>query len=153
MVLTATLMVSLAAAAPVELVSPDRSFSIIGFLCDDPVCDDVPRPLRASPILDQANAATLFANLPRHDRNWQVSLNCAVRRDRLEKCRLDHEDDRTGVGTPIALQLTKRLKLIDPDARSPRAIVVVRYEVGDCPSWICTVLPPAPSAPAVGDVR
>lgn len=153
MVLIAALMVSLAAAAPVELVSPDRSFNVIGFLCDDPVCDDVPRPLRESVVLDQARMATLFANLPRHDKNWQVSLNCAVRRDRLEKCRLDHEDDRTSVGTPLALQLAKRLKLIDPDATSPRAIVVVQYEVGDCPSWICTVTPPAPSAPAVGDGR
>ena len=147
-----TLILTVAAIAPHGETSPeaaqDRAFNIVGFYCADAVCETVPRPIGRSLKFNQDANKTLFKNVVRHDENWNVTLNCAIDHQRLGRCRLAGQPGNSIVGVPIALQLAKRLKLIEVDSKSPRAIVMISYETGGCPSWYCVPTPaPQPLPP------
>ena len=154
MLFVRTLILSVAAIAPYGETSPeaaqDRAFNITGFYCDDAVCETVPRPIGKSLIFDQDANKLLFEDTVRRHKNWNVTLNCALDHQRLGRCRLADQPGNSSVGVPIAIQLAKRLRLIEVESNSPRAIVTISYEVGGCPSWYCvpTPAPPPPPPPA-----
>lgn len=124
----------------------DRNFSIRGFYCDDSRCEGNPRPLGDALEFEVADQKALLRGSARLAENWNATLNCAVAGDRLERCRLADQYGSATIGAEIALGLTRRIVLRPVDPAPRRAIVLIAYETGGCPSWFCISTPPAPPA-------
>jgi len=146
-------VLSLAIAAPPQsaasIVSRDRSFNVTGFYCNDKVCDDPPRPIGEVLVFDRSAVQKSFAGAVHRKNNWSVWLNCSVTDKRLKGCRADTADIEASVEWSIALRLVRRVSLETNGTFAPRAMVLVQYETGDCPSWDCIIHPfPAPPPPS-----
>jgi hypothetical protein len=124
----------------------NRKFSISGFYCDDPICEDYPRRLAHALRFDESANKSLLDHAQHLSESWRILLNCAVRNDRLEACHLASEQGYSSIGAPLALQMAARVVLATAVRKSPRAIVSVDYEAGDCPYWYCSPTPPPPAA-------
>lgn len=124
----------------------DRSVSVIGFYCADVVCEQNARPLRDSLQFEGARNQRILRQVPRLSHDWSVVLNCKVTNNHLTDCRLAEQAHNTPIDDFDAVAFAQRLDLTRTDSPPPRAIVTIAYEVGNCPSWMCTATPaPVPS--------
>jgi len=120
----------------------NRTFNIVGFFCDDKICETVPRPITDTLRFDEDANKQLLAHATQLPDDWAFTFNCGIKRDRLRSCYLTGQHNRATTGLAIALKLVGQVRLAHTNHQYPRAIVDVAYEVGGCPSWFCVPTPP-----------
>lgn len=131
----------------------NRSFYAIGWACDGEECQSNPRQLGPNLRFKLPASQKGFDRARKLDQTWSVMLDCAIVRDRLAKCAVAHDTVGSVEAQSIALKLANFFRVesknADDKPSRSRAIVNVEYQTGDCPSWMCTMIPaPAPPPPA-----
>lgn len=121
---------------------------ILGFYCADRLCEIAPRPIGGSLAFDPRASAAVLAEAPRSEDRWTFVLNCKVGRDRINDCRLTDWPENGKERRIVALRMARRIRLVDVDRTSPRAIVTIEYDSGPCPAWRCAPTPAPPPSPA-----
>jgi len=145
-----------ASAAPAEDGSEtvqNRSFYAIGWPCDGEGCQSNPRHLGPNLRFRLPASQKGFDRAKKLDQTWSVTLDCAIVRDRLAECGVADDTIGSVEARSVALGLANffRVQSENADKKSSRsrAIVSIEYQTGDCPSWMCTMIPAPAPAPAL----
>lgn len=155
------MIASLLLAALMALAAPfgdeaetvqNRSFYAIGWPCDGEGCQSNPRQLGPNLRFKLPASQKGFDRAKKLDQTWSVMLDCAIVRDRLAKCAVADDTVGSVEAQSIALGLADFFRVqsenADNKSSKSRAIINVEYQTGDCPSWMCTMIPaPVPPPP------
>lgn len=130
------------------ITSPN--FYVLGFYFDDTTCETAPRPLSGVVRFDRPGSEKVLDKAEKLAESWDLTFNCLVKRERLRSCYLTDHGDRPTTGLATALRITQRLKITGMREGSPRAIVIISYDNGECPSWSCVATPAPVQPPPAG---
>lgn len=154
------MIASLLLAALTALVAPaddgsetvqNRNFYAIGWPCDGEGCQSNPRQLGPNLRFKLPASQAGFDRAKKLDQTWSVTLDCAIVSDRLAKCEVADDTVGSVEARSIAIGLANFFRFqsgaADRKSSRSRAIVSIQYETGNCPSWMCTIIPAPPPPP------
>lgn len=127
-----------------------RNFYVLGFYCDDTICETAPRPLSGVVRLDRPGTEKVLAKAEKRAGRWSITLNCAVKRERLRSCYLTDHGGGRAIGLSVGMKISRQLRLFGNLQQSPRVILKIDYDNGDCPPWACVIDQGPPPLPPVG---
>jgi hypothetical protein len=149
--LLAALTVSVAPADDGSETVQNRSFYAIGWPCDGEGCQSNPRQLGPNLRFKLPASQAGFDRAKKLNQTWSVTLDCAIVSDRLAKCGVADDTVGSVEARSIALGLVNFFRVQSENtgkkSSRSRAIVSIQYETGDCPSWMCTIIPAPPPPP------
>lgn len=156
-VLAAALMLVQGEAPPVEPppgyedMPHNAHFMAIGWYCGGEGCSRDPRDLQENVFIHADSITAGFDATEMLVDDWNVTMACSVKRDRLVGCRRESDSDQGKKPLALGTALIRSLRLAPAPAGTPgsgrRVLITVQYIAAQCPNFACTITPPPPPPP------